>query len=419
MAEQIQNSTITPSAVLAAQIVSPATTGSVVSAANLPSSGTFSLVLKGTAADGSDDGIIAVGAITGTALSSITWVRNGQGTFPADTEVEYDLDARALIAYVAEQIATHSADTTGVHGIADTSVLLTTSHDGAATAHADAANLLHTTGDESKSDQLELTGTLAIAGPMNLTGVNVDAGTEQTLTLAAAVTSTTSTTWTVTQGSIDTLIALGLPLVARMAAGEQITIRSLNDTTNQITVVRGKFGTTKTTYSNGATFVTEMTSNYLVRSGGDALISIVSYTGPNIYLPPTSTVETNVTPPADGDLFLVSDAAGGAITIRIYGSGTAAEPGVLLTTVDRLLGAILFRYSAVAGQYSILTQNVLTQRIDLDTGGYVGYTESQGTGDPNGVAYGAVGDTYVDKTGGAGATGWMNIDGGTTWVNIA
>lgn len=119
MAEQIQNSTISPSATLAADLTAPASTASVVSAANLPASGTFSLLLKGTAEDGSDDGIIAVGAIAGTALSSITWVRNGQGTFPSGTEIEYDLDARALIAYVSEQIAAHEADTTSVHGITD------------------------------------------------------------------------------------------------------------------------------------------------------------------------------------------------------------------------------------------------------------------------------------------------------------
>ena len=114
MAEQIQNSTVTPSAVLAAEIVAPAATGSVVSAAELPASGTFSLLLKGDSDDGSDDGIIAVGAITGTALSSITWVRNGQGTFPAGTEVELDLDARALKAVIDERADARIANRPGV-----------------------------------------------------------------------------------------------------------------------------------------------------------------------------------------------------------------------------------------------------------------------------------------------------------------
>ena len=115
MTEQVQDSTVTPSAVLAAQIIAPAATGSVVSAANLPGSGTFTLLLKGDADDGSDDGIIAVGAIAGTALSSITWVENGQGTFPAATEVELDLDARALKAVIDERSATVAASAVSTH----------------------------------------------------------------------------------------------------------------------------------------------------------------------------------------------------------------------------------------------------------------------------------------------------------------
>ena len=285
---------------------------------------------------------------------------------------------------------------------------------------ADDALVLHTTGDESKAGELELTGALAIAGAMKLTGVNIDANAEQTLTLAAAVTSTSSTTWTVTQGSIDTLISLGLPLIARMAAGEQITIRSLNDATNQITVVRRKFGTTASTYANGSTFVTEMDSNYLVRADASALVNIVAYTGPNIYLPPTTTTEVNISPPDDGAVFIFTDAAGIAADIRVYGSGTAAEPGYSLVGMNKLFGACVVRYSAATELYTVIAQNVLTQRYDLDLAEYVGYVEYQGSvGDPNGQVNGNIGDIYVDKGGGVGATGWMNVDGGTTWANYA
>lgn len=275
---------------------------------------------------------------------------------------------------------------------------------------------LHKTGDETKTGELDMQGRLSISGAGRVSGIDIDSGAEQTLTLAAAVTSNTSTSWTVTQGSIDILIELGLPLVARMASGEQVVIRALNDTTNVITVVRRKFGTTPSTYTNGTTFVTDMTSNYLIRADSKMLVSLVSYTGPNIYLPPVTDTETNVRAPDDGALFLIKDAAGGQINIRVYTSGINAEAGYLLTNMDRLFGSVLVTYSAATEQYQILAQNVNTQRLDVNSGVYLGYNEFQGTvSDPNGIIAGNIGDTYVNSNGGPATTFYVNTDGNTAW----
>lgn len=106
MAEQLTNALVSPSATL----VTATVTANVTTAFDLtwdepdpPTSGTYSLLFKGAATDGSDDSIFRVSAISGSSVTNGSWEKVGaQASFTAGAELELDHSAAAVNAVIAD-----------------------------------------------------------------------------------------------------------------------------------------------------------------------------------------------------------------------------------------------------------------------------------------------------------------------------
>lgn len=106
MAEQLKDSLVSPTTTTAEAVIAGTTTDfDVSSAAGLPATGTFRLLLKGAADDGSDDALATVGSISGVNCASVTWLENGQTNFASGTEVELVLTAAGVDAAIDDRTA--------------------------------------------------------------------------------------------------------------------------------------------------------------------------------------------------------------------------------------------------------------------------------------------------------------------------
>lgn len=113
MPEQLTNALVTPSATLATASITAGTTTAFDVTWNEPtppSSGTYSLLFKGTAADGSDDSIFRAETMSDSdSIATGTWEKVGaQAVFTAGCEIDIDHSAEALTTALADK-----ADLTG------------------------------------------------------------------------------------------------------------------------------------------------------------------------------------------------------------------------------------------------------------------------------------------------------------------